>query len=237
MNRRIITRHNPLAWTIGTLSLAALCLAVASCRGTPPVSVTATRILGETQVAPTLTRTPTRVIFAVELTPTAPASVTPGPAEWTGRINSATTGGYGSAGTCTGETWDMVFQVQVAADGSVTGQGSGKIGSTATCTGPGFLHPSTSPQAKSVEFTVRGKQIDQAFMLQLTETKIDGSTPGLINYGLLVSLTNDQPVLTVPITRAGSAEGITNVTRDVPNSVGGTVTAQHKVTMTCSSCK
>ncbi|HEX7586896.1 MAG TPA: hypothetical protein VF478_01130 [Anaerolineae bacterium] len=241
MGRVIITRRNPLAWTMGTLALTAFGFALTGCNPTLQPTPTPTPILAASAATPTLTRTPTSVILAVQATPTiagtATPTGTPPPTEWKGTIHSSTTGGYGAAGTCTGETWDMQFQAQVAIDGSVTGQGSGKAGSTATCTGPGFLHPDTSHKATSLEFTVRGKRTDQAFMLQLTETKIDGSTLGLINYALLVSLTNDQPVLTVPITRPGSAEGETDVSVPVPYSEGGIATAQHKVTMTCTSCK
>jgi hypothetical protein len=84
---------------------------------------------------------------------------------------------------------------------------------------------------------VRGKRTDKAFMLQLSEKKIDGSTLGLENYNFLVSLTNDQPVLGIPITRPRNAEGETDVSVPVPCSEGGIATAQHKVTMTCTSSK
>lgn len=242
MHRNISARRGPLVWPMGVFALAALCLTLAGCSGTPQLSptLTPTRTLPAAQAAATLTPTPTKVIAVVEATPTAAttATSTPAPNVWQGTIHSATTGGYGSAGTCTGETWDMQFQVQVASDGSVTGKGSGQLGSNPTCSGPGFLHSDyLSRQAKNLEFSVRGTQTDQAFMLQLTETKIDGATAGLINYSLLVSLTNNPPVLTVPISSPRTAEGETSVTRDVPYSNGGTAVAQHKVTMTCTSCK
>jgi hypothetical protein len=132
----------------------------------------------------------------------------------------------------------MQFQVQVASDGSVTGKGTGLLGSNPTCSGPGFLHSDyLARQAKSLEFNVLGTRTELAFKLQLTETKIDGATAGLINYALLVSLTNNTPVLTVPMTSPRTAEGETDVNVAVPDSSGGSAVAQHKVTMTCTSCK
>lgn len=217
--------------------LAAIPVLLAACAANS-ATPTPTKPLPAAQATATLTPTPTKVIAAVEATPTSTSTATPAPTVWKGTIHSSTTGGYGSAGTCTGETWDMQFQVQVASDGSVTGKGSGQLGSNPTCSGPGFLHSDyLSRQAKSLEFSARGTRTDQAFMLQLTETRIDGATAGLINYALLVSLTNNPPVLTVPITGPRSAEGETDVNVAVPDSAGGTVAAQHKVTMTCTSCK
>jgi hypothetical protein len=238
MDRNINARRGPPVLPIGMFALMALCLMLASCSGTPQSSMTSTRTLPAAQVAATLTPTPTRVIAAVEATPTTATTPTSAPNVWQETIHSSTTGNYGTAGTCTGETWDMQFQVQVASDGKVTGKGSGQLGSNPTCSGPGFLHSDyLSRQAKSLEFSVRGTRTDLAFKLQLTETKIDGATAGLINYALLVSLTNNPPVLTVPITSPRTAEGETDVNVAVPDSAGGTAVAQHKVTMTCSTCK
>lgn len=240
MHQNINARHGPLIWPMIVLALGALCLALAGCSGTPEPSPTPTptRMPSAAQAAATLTPTPTKVIAAVEATPTATTTATSAPNVWQGTIHSSTTGNYGAAGTCTGETWDMQFQVQVASDGSVTGKGSGQLGSNPTCSGPGFVHSDyLSRQAKSLEFSARGTRTDLAFKLQLTETKIDGATAGLINYALLVSLTNNPPVLTVPVTGPQSAEGETDVEVAVPDSAGVTVSAHHKVTMTCTSCR
>jgi len=219
-------------------TLAALGLTLAGCSGALQSSATPTRTLSALPATTTLTPTPTKVIAVVEATPTLATTATPVPIVWQGIIHSSTTGNYGTAGTCTGETWDMQFQILVANDGSVTGKGTGTLGSNPTCSGPGFLRSDyLARQAQNVEFSVRGTRSDLAFQLQLTETKIDGATAGLINYALLVSLTNNPPVLTVPITSPRSAEGETDVNVAVPYSEGGTAVAQHKVSMTCASCK
>lgn len=108
-------------------------------------------------------------------------------------------------------------------------KGSGQLASNPTCSGPGFLQSDYLPcHAKSLELIIRGTQTDPAFKLHLMETRIDEVLAGLISYAL---------VLSVPITCARSAEGETDVNVAVPDSPGVTVSAGHKVTMTCIACQ
>ena len=115
-------------------------------------------------------------------------------------------------------------QVRLASDGSVTGRGSGRLRLRPPAVLARVLSTPTIFLAKRrVSSSVSRNRTNLAFKLQLTETKIDGATAGLINYALLVSLTNNPPVLTVPITTLADAEGETDVNVAVPNSDGGTV--------------
>ncbi|MCL4395387.1 MAG: hypothetical protein M1482_11410 [Chloroflexi bacterium] len=215
------------------LALAGLVLTSTACLtgGQLTASSTPTNVV-TAQATNTLTPTPTRVIGVVEVTPT------PVVETWQGTIHSETTGNYGAAGVCSGEAWDMQFQIQVAGDASLTGKGTGTIASMPSCSGPGFTDNNyVSHEAKNLQFSVRGSRKDNEFGLQFTETGIDGSTAGLINYSLLLSASASPPLLVVPITGPSTASGQTSVTVPVPASDGGTAVGKHKVTLTCTSCK
>ncbi len=153
---------------------------------------------------------------------------------WSGTIHSETNGNYGAAGNCVGEAWDMTFSVKVAGDGIVTGSGSGKLGSMPKCSGPGFNNDYTASQAHNVEFSVSGKKTALGFELQLTETKIDGGTAGLLNYSLVVRSAN--VTLSIPFTDPANAEGVTRVNRPATGGVASAA-AEHQVKMQCTGCK
>ena len=126
----------------------------------------------------------------------------------------------------------MTLDIAVGGDGKVTGTGTGSLAATAQCSGPGFLSDYLSRQAHKVSFSVSGDKTDKMFELQFAETSIDGATAGLINYALL--LQSAHVILDVPLTGLTTAEVQTTVERTLDT---GSVSAQHKVKMTCKSCK
>lgn len=227
-----ILRFGPLACLIA-LALTALACSVGDLTHTVSALATPTATHSAPLVVPTLTATPTKVILAVQAT----ATFTPNPGEtWQGTLHTETTGDYGAAGICTGEAWDMQFQITVASSGDVTGAGSGTLSSNPKCSGPGFSSDYLSGQAKTVSFNVRGKRQDRKFDLQFVETNIDGGTEGLLNYSLLISPAGTPPTLSVPITSPSTAEGETTTSVNVPYSNGTKASGKHLVKMTCTSC-
>ncbi len=225
-------RFSPLACLV-LLALTALACSVGDITHTVSALATPTATHPAPPVVPTHTATPTKIIPAVEVT----ATFTPNPGEtWQGTLHTETTGDYGAAGICTGEAWDMQFQVTVANSGDVTGAGSGTLSSNPKCSGPGFSGDYLSRQAKTVSFNVRGKRQDGKFDLQFVETNIDGETKGLLNYSLLLSPAGTPPTLPIPITSPNTAEGETTSSVIVPYSNGTNASGKHQVKMTCTSC-
>jgi hypothetical protein len=225
-------RFSPLACLVA-LALTALACSVGDLTHTVSALATLTATRPVPIIVPTRTATPTKIISAVEAT----ATFTPNPGEtWQGTLHTETTGDYGAAGICTGEAWDMQFQVTVAGSGDVTGAGSGTLASNPKCSGPGFSSDYLSSQAKTVSFDVRGKRQDGKFDLQFVETNIDGETKGLVNYSLLLSVSGNPPTLSVPITGPSTAEGETTTSVVVPYSDGTKASGKHQVKMRCTSC-
>lgn len=228
---------------------AALVLLAVACAGTPaPITIsppngapspialavstnTPAKAAVPAAVTVTPTSTTTPVIGAVEATPAA-TYTDASPETWTGTIHSETDANYGAAGACSGEAWDMKFDLSITPDGHAAGSGSGTLASMPQCSGSGFKYDYKSKQAHNVGFSVSGAKTDKAFDLQFSETKIDGSTVGLLNYALLL-----QPahvILHIPLTSPTTAQVQSKVDRTIDI---GSVSAQHQVSMQCTNCR
>jgi hypothetical protein len=158
---------------------------------------------------------------------------------WTGTIRSTTNADYGKPGTCNNEKWLFKFDVYVAADGTIVGKGTGQLTSPAQCHLPDSPDYGNHP-AHNAAFDISGKLDGQNFQLFFTETYIDDSTPGLINYSLLESgtpIAKDMPPFVFSITGQGSAGGIVKIAY-TPATVqqSFSVDAEHIVDMKCLDC-
>jgi hypothetical protein len=172
--------------------------------------------------------TPTKIIFGVEHTPGSSPQNTTSSDYWTGTIQSTTNGDYGAAGACTGEMWKSSLDLVVRGDGTVSGSGVAHIVAGAKCSGPGVKNLKTD--ATMAIFNVAGAFDGEKFILTFNETSMDGSTPGLFNYALLLG-----GRLEFSVTGKGSAGGIITVSKPAEGG-GGTATADHIVDLKCADC-
>ena len=143
---------------------------------------------------------------------------------WTGTMHSETTGDYGSAGACTGESWDFELRLLAGGDGNVTGKATGHLASMPKCIGLGFQSSNwAATQNKNAAYDVAGRLNGRQFDLRFVPTSGDNGKGdlGLLNYSLgLVRYGRPYPTIAVPLTSAATARGDTS-TR-IPVQDGGT---------------
>ncbi len=173
--------------------------------------------------------TPTKVIFGIEQTPGATPQNGTSVEHWTGTIQTTTTGDYGAAGACADEQWNSSLDLTVQDDGTVSGSGVAQLVAGAKCAGPGAADLKTD--ATTATFDLTGRLDSGKFSLTINATSIDGSTPGLFNYALLLG-----GQLEIPLTGQGSAGGTIAVSKSVEGG-GATATTQNVVALACMDCQ
>jgi hypothetical protein len=157
---------------------------------------------------------------------------------WTGIMHSETTGNYGPAGICTGESWDNELRLLVGGDGEVTGKATGHLVSMPKCSGSGFHNDWAARQGKNAAYDVAGRLIGQQFDLVFTPTRFDGGSNGLINYSLgVVRSGRPAPTIVVPLKSPRIAQGDTTTRIPVNESGGPLASGRHTVDLKCIDCQ
>jgi hypothetical protein len=130
------------------------------------------------------TPTPTSVIQAVELTPTAKSPATNEDILWKGTITSDTSRQYMANGAqvnfCT-TNWVTDYLLRISPNGDVTGEGQGNLFGARTCT-----NNNMAPNITGFNIRIQGTKGSSQFLLQfLPGTPTTGSAGEFGGYNLL----------------------------------------------------
>lgn len=150
---------------------------------------------------------------------------------WQGTLHSEST--RSGILNCT-EIWDMQLSFTVSADGTIQGSGTGNFVEQRDCYSTVLPDWDFSDQAQFVAFNIQGSADRNKLDLQTLMTDVQGGGfNGLLNYSLFGG-DSDAPILAIPITAPGIAEGTVTITGSAGDD--STYLGIHTLELTCDNC-